>query len=259
VGDQEVAHSLSTDRESIKARMLVSLLGNHQQVLAFDSRPITLAFVEQILVGKIERDQIILATGESPAGKKRAIAAMAPGSQKKGIVARCSGAMVEGVNLQQASAVVHLDMPSVVRVAEQRVGRVDRMDSPHDRIEAYWPEDSEEFALRSDERYETVESLIGSNMPLPPELSPDAGSVIRAADLAREYDERGADADWDGVQDAFAPVRELVKGDTALVSEATYRHYRHVTAHVLSRVSLVKAEQPWAFFCVRGTRFGVNG
>ncbi len=62
----------------------------------------------------------------------------------------------------------------VVRIAEQRAGRVDRMDSPHQTIEAWWPQDAPEFALSSDEhfleRYETVESLLGSNMPLPDEM-----------------------------------------------------------------------------------------
>jgi hypothetical protein len=255
-----LARSLSTERETIKAQQLLALLDDHEQVVAFDSRPITLAYVANILKRKIGDSQIIVATGESPAGKKRARSALAPGSLSKGIVALCSDAMSEGVNLQQASAVVHLDMPSVVRIAEQRVGRVDRMDSPHKRIETYWPEDSPEFALRADdrfiERYETVESLIGSNMPLPVELSGGMSAVVRAADLAKEYEKSTSDSSWDGVQDAFAPVRELVAGATALVHGEVYEHYRHVSARVVSRVSLVKATHSWAFFCVSGTRFG---
>jgi hypothetical protein len=43
-------------------------------------------------------------------------------------------------------------MPSVVRVAEQRVGRIDRMDSLHRDIESWWPRDAHEFALAADER-----------------------------------------------------------------------------------------------------------
>src|SRR5437667_351043 len=58
------------------------------------------------------------------------------GSTASGVVALCSESMAEGYNLQRASAVVHLDMPSVVRTAEQRVGRVDRLDSPHVAIDA---------------------------------------------------------------------------------------------------------------------------
>lgn len=254
-----LARSLSTERETIKAQQILGLLEEHEQIVAFDSRPITLAFIAGILGTKLKDSQIIVATGESAAGKKRVRAALAPGSDSKGIVALCSDAMSEGVNLQQASAVIHLDMPSVVRIAEQRVGRVDRMDSPHKRIEAYWPEDAQEFRLRRDERfierYETVESLLGSNLPLPSELT-GSDEVIDSAKLAKEYDEGRSDSEWDGVQDAFAPVRELVVGKNALVAPDTYEHYRHVTARVVSRVSIVGAETPWAFFCVSGTRIG---
>jgi superfamily II DNA or RNA helicase len=258
---KNLALSLSPDRETTKAQHILGLLPEHDQIIAFDSKPITLAYIAQILRSKLPYKQVILATGENVAGKKRVRQSLAPGSTIKGIVALCSDAMSEGVNLQQASAVVHLDMPSVVRIAEQRVGRVDRMDSPHDKIEAWWPDDTEEFALRRDdrfiERYETVESLLGSNMPLPPELSSGADrAVVSAKALALEYERESANASWDGVQDAFAPVRALVKGADALVDVATYQHYRKVSARVVSRVGLVKSAKPWGFFCVGGTRIG---
>ncbi len=259
---RELCLQLTTAREENKAQHLLGLLATHEQIIAFDSKPITLAYIASILLRKLPAKQIILATGESVSGKKRVRESLAPGSTGRGIVALCSDAMSEGVNLQQASAVVHLDMPSVVRIAEQRVGRVDRMDSPHRSIEAWWPEDTEEFALRRDdrfiERYETVESLLGSNMPLPPEMSTGASgrAVLKAKDLVQEYEREAANASWDGVQDAFAPVRELVEGGGALVDVDTYRHYRGVTARVVSRVSLVKATRRWAFFCIGGTRIG---
>ncbi|WVM88576.1 hypothetical protein UMZ34_21155 [Halopseudomonas pachastrellae] len=41
----------------------------------------------------------------------------------------------------------------MVRYAEQRVGRIDRMDSPHDSIECWWPRDADTFALKADERF----------------------------------------------------------------------------------------------------------
>mgnify|MGYP001584157273 FL=1 len=78
---------------------------------------------------------------------------------------------------------------------------------------------------------------------------------VRAQELMKEYEkemERGA---WDGIQDAFEPVRVLVDGPTALVDGNTYEHYRKVTARVLSRVSLVKSDTPWAFFCLAGGEF----
>jgi hypothetical protein len=48
------------------------------------------------------------------------------------------------------------------------------MNSPHSLIDVYWPHDAPEFALRSGERFverhETVDRLLGSNLPLPEEL-----------------------------------------------------------------------------------------
>lgn len=43
----------------------------------------------------------------------------------------------EGVNLQRASVVVHLDLPWTVARIEQRIGRLARLGSPHERIVSY--------------------------------------------------------------------------------------------------------------------------
>jgi hypothetical protein len=154
---------------------------------------------------------------------------------------------------------VHLDMPSVVRIAEQRAGRVDRMDSPHQSIEAWWPQDAPEFALSSDERflerYETVDSLLGSNMPLPETMLNAPPRPLRAEDVMAEYETRAEPIEWDGIHDAFEPVRQLMEGQEPLVDPEIYDHYRRVTARILSRVSVVRTERPWAFFCLSGGSF----
>ena len=126
--------------------------------------------------------------------------------------------MSEGVNLQQASTVTHLDMPSVVRIAEQRVGRVDRMDSPHKKIQAWWPEDAEQFALSTDDRFierlETVDVLIGSNMPLPDAMRNVGKRRISVQEAIREQEElQKAKNTWDELHDALQPVREVVQGE----------------------------------------------
>ena len=171
--------------------------------------------------------------------------------------------MSERVNLQTAAAVVHLDLPSVVRIAEQRVGRVDRMDSPNKAIEAWWPQDAPELALRSDERfverYETVENLLGSNLPLPEGLATslgEASEVVSAEQVIKEFSEQQDREPWDGLRDVFGPVRDLINGPDALVPDSVYEHYRGVTTRVLSRVSIVDAEEPWALVCFTGSRLG---
>ena len=255
----DLAMQLSDQRERRKATHLVDLLKSHQLVLAFDRRPITLAVVRQLIGEIADKVSVIVATGEADAERAHALETFRLGSTKKKTVGLCSDSLSEGVNLQQASTLVHLDMPTVVRIAEQRVGRVDRMDSPHKVIEAWWPDDAAEFALSTDERfierYETVESLLGSNMPLPDEMQRH-GVPVEPERVIEEFERQSEMGAWDGIQDAFEPVRELVQGPLALVPIDVYERYRHISARVLSRVSVVRSKAPWAFFCLTGGAFG---
>jgi hypothetical protein len=143
---------LSEARERAKADLLIHLSGKHPVVLAFDSRLITLGDLQRWL-HEAGDHTVVLATGFDPAGRRQVRKAAARGSIASRLIALCSDAMAEGFNLQGASAVVHLDTPSVIRTAEQRAGRVDRLDSPHPTIEVWWPRDADEFALRQDERF----------------------------------------------------------------------------------------------------------
>lgn len=246
---------MSNAREQAKAELLVRLLEQHSLLLAFDSRPITLHYLDSLLP-KAKGDKSVIATGADQKGKLAVMKAFAHGSEESRVIGLCSDSLAEGVNLQQASALAHLDMPSVVRIAEQRAGRVDRMDSPHENIEIWWPDDAEEFALSSDdrfvERYDTVEQLLGSNMPLPTHLQRERVR-LSTEDLIKEFEEAEP---WDGIDDAFGPVRTLVQGENALIPIETYEHYRKVQQRVLSRVSLVKSRSPWAFFCLSAGTFG---
>ena len=263
-----LVRKMSNRREMQKVTLLSKLTKANRMVVAFDSRPISLAILrDQLreLLTKQKRDvEVVLATGEHLAARQAVSARMRRGAEDSGrLVAMCSDSMSEGVNLQEASAVVHLDMPSVVRIAEQRVGRVDRMDSPHASIQVWWPQDAKQFALRSDERflerYATVESLLGSNMPLPEALGGSGGgehgAVVSAKAMISELENADAEP-WDGIRDAFAPVRDLVEGPERLVPLETYRHYSEVTERVLARVSCVRSEDRWALLCFSGTAIG---
>lgn len=251
--------AMSAEREKNKVQNLLFLVEQHRQIIAFDSHLITLSVIEKEIKGAGVRIPVLLATGSDHSGKKKVMRAFARDSQERGI-ALCSDSMSEGVNLQGASAVMHLDMPSVVRIAEQRVGRVDRMDSPHAEIDAYWPNDSDEFALRADERfvqrYQTVETLLGANMPLPASFGLQARDKhLTPEEMIKEAEALGAQS-WDGIQDAFSPVRDLVEGANALVTAEIYQEYFGVSTRVLSRVGLVRSQKPWAFFAVSGVKHG---
>lgn len=260
----ELARQMSSGREDAKTQHLISLLRKHRIVIAFDKNLITLATIRKCIEQQ-STCEVVVATGGSKAEKKRANQVCQLGSTESGVIVLCSDAMSEGINLQQASTVVHLDMPTVVRVAEQRIGRIDRMDSPHPNIEVYLPKDREEFTLSSDQRFlsrvQFASEILGSNMPLPNELL----SESELPDIIAKLDEaETSDTPSDNLLDAFASVRALVEGDQALITQEVYKQFRDSDARVIAsvraietkRISVVAAQRPWVFFAIAGTEWG---
>jgi hypothetical protein len=242
---------LSNGRERAKAAQIGELVERHGLVIAFDERPITLAWMREYLAE--EPLTVFVATGGRRSEQKAVIDAFGLGASTESAVALCSNSMAEGINLQQASAVIHLDMPSVVRVAEQRVGRIDRMDSPHGEVESWWPRDAPAFALSSDEklavRLDLVGDLLGANVELP---NLDEQQIVNPEEVVEEMNAH-VKQQIELLDDAFAPVRALVEGPHALVEPGTYRALRRSKAQVLSAVAVVQSERAWGFFTIPGS------
>jgi superfamily II DNA or RNA helicase len=255
----ELVKEMSDAREESKAAHLADLSLQHERVLAFDRHPITLARLAGLLG---ERDlggaEILLAIGK-PGQRKKVVKSFSPSIQAQAI-ALCSDAMNEGLNLQGASCIVHLDLPTTLRVAEQRVGRVDRMDSPHPEIEAWWPKDGPAFATRAYEklirRARESEDLLGSNLTLPEfEHGAELSAIVKVEDQIEELAESER-VPWDGIQDALEPVRQMVAGPTALLTQEVYEYYRGQASRVLARVSPLRTTKPWAFLSVSAIAHG---
>lgn len=258
-----LCEKISDSREKTKAAHLVKLLKNHKLMIVFDSRLITLHQIKNLL--DREGVQTLIATGDTTTDYDRVNESFKLGSEESRVIGLCSDAMSEGVNLQQASAVVQLTMPSVIRLAEQRIGRIARMDSPHPAIEVWWPKDSNEFALRSSEskfvaRHNLVSDLLGSNISLPDHLSPEEDTessdevITSQAKLAKNEEQKASEI-WT-LGDVFDPVRSLVEGEQSLVSSEVYDRVR--ANKVRTSLSLVfsKNGYPWAFFAIAGTEWG---
>ncbi len=258
-----LCEKISDSRENTKAAHLVKLLKHHKLMIVFDSRLITLHQIKHFL----EREGVktLIATGDTTTDYDRVNESFKLGSEESRVIGLCSDAMSEGVNLQQASAVVQLTMPSVIRLAEQRIGRIARMDSPHPAIEVWWPKDSNEFALRSSEskfvaRHNLVSDLLGSNISLPDHLSPEEDTessdeaIASMAELVKNEEQKASEI-WT-LNDVFEPVRSLVEGEQSLVSCEVYDRVR--ANKVRTSLSLVfsKNGYPWAFFAIAGTEWG---
>lgn len=263
-----LARELSDRREREKVELLIRLMKEQSLVLAFDSYLISLHDLDtRIRAHPAFRPshEVIVATGDAPSARKHLYASFGPGSAAKDVIALCSDALSESVNLQAASTVVMLDTPSVIRVAEQRIGRVDRMNSSHDVVRALWPIDAPEFALKSSERlverHRLVEEHLGSNLPLPASMTQTVhetvDEVVRYEDYVSEMksQEQVREARHD-LQDAFAPVRALIEGSRSLIPSRVYEMMRNTEERVLSSVGIVRSASPFGFMAVAGTDYG---
>ena len=291
------AKRLSESRTAARAQKIREIAAEEPVLLAFGAKPLTLHSLRDHLQngGRDEEGptgngkgaggfgrEVVVADGSLSAARKEAVKEKLglggstqttigrEGEGKEGLVALCSDAMSEGLNLQRASSVVLLDTPSVIRIAEQRVGRIDRMDSPHDEIDVWWPEDSRPFqSARRDlliERYNLNERLMGNNIDLPDSIvgekdlfSEEARQRASTTALIEQYKEHQREGPERRLDDAFRPARELVglaspgeREREPIVSEEIYEQIAAADATVWSRVSLMKSDDRWGFFCLRG-------
>ena len=75
----------------------------HELLLAFDSRPITLAWLRLLIERRKSEVRVLVATGDAASDKKSVLEVFQPGSNAKGVIGLCSDSLSEGVNLQQAT------------------------------------------------------------------------------------------------------------------------------------------------------------
>ncbi len=259
----DIALQISDSRESRKAQQLAELIDRHGMMLAFDSALITLQLIKQKLnaLGYARKSMIVTgSTGKTKKILKRNFALDAKDIQ---MAALCSDALSEGVNLQRASAVLFLDMPSVIRIAEQRIGRVDRMDSPHREVTVYWPDDAPVFRLRTDRsfffRHQLVHELIGSNITPPEKLldeySRDSEETLDAETLIHSFEEnQRTEQSWEGFEDAFTLIRRLVSGERPLIGADIFEQARKAPLSDGPWISIVETTRPFLFMAVRGSQ-----
>jgi len=259
---QHLATKMSQAREEGKASQIIKMIDKHGMLLVYDTALITLTLMQQLLAEKGYDDKAMVVTGSTGKTKKMLTSGFALEAEKAEMAALCSDALSEGVNLQRASAVLFLDMPSVIRIAEQRIGRVERMDSPHKEVFVYWPDDSEEFRLKTDrnfyQRHQMVESLIGSNITLPEELMErsdefEEESLTTEQVIAAFDDHQEKDRSWEGFEDAFSSLRGLVSGKKAMVDEPLYDEVKRMNQTTGTWISVVKSPVPFTFLALEGS------
>jgi len=243
---------LSNQRISSKIEIITHHYSNRKKVLVFDHCIITLHYIKKILE---ERDfKVDLFVGTSGSKKKRVGIA----EKKYGLlsddlprIALMSDSMSEGINLQGSSILIHLSSPTTVKKAEQRAGRLDRMNSIFKEIQIFYPERdliSENMKDHLRERCQLVGDVIGANLKLPDEEIEEVD--IDELEMGHKKITEVMGTNKDGLFDAFHKVKQLI-GPDGLISEENYEDMRTSKARVMSYIGLVETEKPWCFFVIQ--------
>jgi len=258
----KLAKQLSDQREQGKVAEMISVSEKHGDVLAFDSTVITLHYLKHLFELKYPDKNILVASGSDKDKESQKVMEVfkLESDAKEEYIALCSDKMSESIDLQKASCIMLLDLPSVLRIVEQRIGRIDRMDSIHDEIEIYWPIDSEAYSLRADKKLvETsaiVEELYGSNFNIPKELRERQFENLDSVNtIIQEYkDFVDKDESWTGIHDSFQPVIDLKEGDSPLIDEKVYEEIKEQSIAIKTRVSFLQSDKEWCFIALKGDK-----
>lgn len=250
-----LTNKLSLKRERGKVDQIIHLLNSHNIVIAFDSSLITLDFFNKLLEEKDSSIKSYIATGSNASIVDKVLKVCSHETKHTNTVIFCSDMMSEGVNLQGASSLILLDLPSVIRLVEQRIGRIDRMDTDHESIDVLWPNDSEQYSLKGDRRLiETsafVDATLGGNFSIPVDLrSKHFKEVDSIEDLQQELSEHKGDTGWEGSHNFFKPI-ELLK--EKFIPNEVYKHIHDVHAQIKTNISFYQSDKDWCFICTRGS------
>jgi superfamily II DNA or RNA helicase len=257
-----LAKELSGEREKGKVQELINIGEKHANTLAFDSTVITLHYFRKIFKDLYPEKKILVASGDQKDKDSKKVLEVfhLESTSTERYVALCSDKMSESIDLQKASCVVLLDLPSVLRIVEQRIGRVDRMDSLNKSIEIYWPDDSKEYSLNADSRLvhtnEMANRIYGSNFNVPEQIKQKHFEKMSStSEMIKEYKEFvDKDETWEGLHDSFQSIVDLKEGDKPLISESVYNKFLNVKEAVKTRVSFLESNKNWCFLAFRGEK-----
>ena len=258
-----LSEKLSELRFKSKIDCIIKSVKNKNKTLVFDTSNITLLLLEKELLAKGIETHVYVGSTKGSKNKKVNDAEELFGveSDDGARVALLADMMSEGINLQGSSTLIHFTKPSTIRLAEQRVGRVDRMNSRFSEINIYYPEDdflSLQMKPHLKERNKLVGDVIGSNLKLPDEdddfefddLSEDGEGLLSSIEMNEKmFSERN------GLFDAFHEIRELI-GDRGLITDSEYEMMRTSKAKVMAYVGYVKSKTPWCFFTIESKKNG---
>lgn len=222
---------LSDDMEDTKIELIKEKIRENREskILLFDKNPITIIYFYE----KFSNTSInaYFTTGNTEKNREEIKEIFSPNSiNEEGGIAFCTDVFSEGVNLQKASTIIFSDLPYTPKLVEQRIGRIDRMNSNHKEVNVVWVKYPDCLLLPNDvefkKRYNTISEILGSNYELPDFFNEYSKKKIKdVAQLSseiieetnkeiikdKEKEELTSDSEMFGFNDAFGDYEKLIK------------------------------------------------
>lgn len=238
---------LRDDMEDSRVKLLIDHFSRGDKVLAFDWHLISLERMRKRLLEEgVPSDRIHLFSSDN---KDKAESYFSLESDEKGAIGLCSDSLSEGINLQGANVMLNLERPTTVRRFEQRMGRVDRMNSRYDEISIYLPElpeaISSELRDHLSERLELVREVFGGN-----DIDKVQEEEFGLSSLDETYEENQIDDVV--IEDAYSPIRKLI-GDDSILSNEEYEAFGMPNVRARSEICILKSKKRWCFFSLKMT------
>lgn len=241
----ELIKQMGESMEESRANLLIKHYESGNKTLAFDWHLISLHTLRTKLIDRgIPEERIFLFDSKNKLDAEKHFSLSSDNLPSIGL---CSDSLNEGINLQGANVMVNLDRPTTIRRFEQRMGRVDRMNSRYDEISIQIPIIPEGISTHMNdhltERLQLVREILGGN------------DIDEKETGLSVYDEEFTGDDSDNafeIEDAFSPIRKLI-GNDGLISVEEYQEYGLPDVRARAEISVLKSDVPWCFFALRSS------
>ena len=261
--------ALSDEMENTKKEWIIEKIREDRQgkILLFDKNPITIVYFYEMFSNTSVNTYFT--TGNTERNREEIKAIFSPKSDNEdGAIAFCTDVFAEGVNLQKANTIIFSDLPYTPKLVEQRIGRIDRMNSLHKKVNVVWVKYPDCLLLPNDvefkKRYNTIAEILGSNYELPDffdEYSKkkikDVGSLSSdlieysnhdIEDSKQEVTTLTTDKEMFGFNDAFGDYEKLIKFTNNEFHLEKNNYLHKIMEENGSIYSFVEGDSNWGLF-----------
>lgn len=252
-----------------KINHILSLQGSDKHIV-FDSSTTTVKALDYLTKKRKTDYEVISYTG-SDNNTALYIAKNKMGIDKtddgKKVILFASLALSESVNLQASNSVIYSDVPYTPGDAEQREGRVSRINSKYYDLDIHWVKPIEGLELGTDkkiaERYLTVQQTLGANINIPSFFIELAKKKVEDVDMDQISQYVKDDISFSEDVSIEESLSTRSKDDSMSLAKAFFESYnidrlsQNTGKNQKETISFVECDTDWSLIFMSNDGYGV--